>query len=65
MDPVDGNIVAAYQVGNHLIGARTAQLVVESLVPGLVRESLNRDEITWLAADLGGDFVQFGLLVLS
>src|ERR1700694_1702446 len=41
MNAVHGNIVASDQVGNHLVGARPAQRVIDRSGPSLIREPLD------------------------
>src|SRR5260370_29533726 len=64
VDPVDRDIVTADHGGNHLLGPCATQTGVESLIPGLVRESHDRDEIAPLAAHLLAHLVQLALFTL-
>ena len=64
MDSIDGNIVAAHEVRNHLIRALPAQLVVVGRASGLIRESFDRDEIALQRSNLRRDFIELRLFVL-
>ena len=56
--------MASDQVGNHFVRARPAQLVINGRGPGLIRETLNRDEVAALRSELHGHFVELGFLVI-
>src|SRR6202022_1215247 len=65
MDPVDRNIVGSDEIRNYRVRPVSAQLVVVGRRSGLVRVSLNSDEISLEAADLHGYLVQFCLFIFG